>query len=165
MVQTESFLLLETVMHSCQKHTCFLRYVFHCLSQISTPPILGVNVDFQHILFIENRLVEVCWAHALEGPPCWRELSPTLSNWAKDLFVCLYIYIYIYIYIKNTLIKTWTSNTIKMDSRAELVCCCLCFLESLEEMKEMSAQVQSRKMLLQKGKITWGVVLLYPVQV
>lgn len=58
MSQAQNFLALKIIMLSCPKHTyTYLRYVFHCPSQISTCPILGVNVDFPFAL--ENRLMEV----------------------------------------------------------------------------------------------------------
>lgn len=49
-IQTWNFLLHKILMLSCHKCACFLRYIFHCLSQISSCPILGVTVDFPSVL-------------------------------------------------------------------------------------------------------------------
>lgn len=45
-IQTWNFLLCKILMLSCHERAYFLRYVFHCLAQISSCPILGVTVDF-----------------------------------------------------------------------------------------------------------------------
>lgn len=64
-IQTWNFLLHKILMMSCHKCAYFLRYVFHCLSQISSCPILGVTVDFPSVLEAGGGLLNPCLKRAL----------------------------------------------------------------------------------------------------